>query len=74
MPVKSSEGEKISSKFVIVIAVSCWSGWMYFDVLESYHIVVCKVEKTKLLSSDTASATENKQPLVTTDRVGNGCP
>ena len=84
VPVKNSEGEVIPSIFVIVIAVGCCSGGVFVDVPESYHIVDGKVEKmslelwkAKFLSSATASATEDNQPLVTTDRVGKetpGCP
>ena len=84
VPVKNSEGEVIPSIFVIVIAVGCCSGGVFVDVPESYHIVDGKVEKmslelwkAKFLSSATASATEDNQSLVTTDRVGKetpGCP
>ena len=81
VPVKNSEGEEIPSIFVIVIAVACCSGGVFVDAPESYHIVEGKVEKmsltlwkAKFLSSATASATEDSQPLVTTDRVGKEIP
>lgn len=73
--VKDSEGKSIPSTFVIVIAVACCSGGVFVDVPESYHIVRGKVEQMSLevwkanFMSSTASAADNRQPLVsvTTD-------
>ena len=81
VPVKNSEGEVIPSIFVIVIAVACCSGGVFINVPESYHIIQGNVEqmslkvwKTKLSASAIPSATEDNQPLATSDRLGKETP
>ena len=81
VPVKNNEGEEIPTIFVIVIAVACCSGGVFVNVPESYHIVhgnvkpmSLKVWKTKLSASAISSATEDNQPLATSDRVGKQTP